>query len=245
VPSPAAFTLIELLVVIGIISILIAMLLPALNKAREAAKRIQCASNIRQITQALLMYANENRGVFPQGAAVGCQLLGSPMLTTDPLSLLKYYGLNEGLIFCPSNTQPGGWPSRQTPVYGPVGGQYRLALQYMYLGGWDGTYGNSTDAWVWHDWPRTFIADMNYPPSYSLTQRARNASEAPLLLDRCWDPPVAVFPSSTEISNHIGPDGKPTGENVGYVDGHVQWYRWPDVESRDHKIFNYSAWLYF
>ena len=60
-----AFTLVELLVVIGIIAVLIAMLLPALNKARKAAINVQCLSNIRQIATAALMYAGENKGILP------------------------------------------------------------------------------------------------------------------------------------------------------------------------------------
>ena len=79
------FTLVELLVVIGIIALLISILLPSLSKARETANRAKCASNLRQIGQAMQLYANENNYAFPRGIYNGGAALAGKLtnITVD------------------------------------------------------------------------------------------------------------------------------------------------------------------
>jgi prepilin-type processing-associated H-X9-DG protein/prepilin-type N-terminal cleavage/methylation domain-containing protein len=67
---PAGFSLIELLTVVGIVAVLLALLMPALSEARRNAQAVQCASNMRQLTTALVGYATEFRGKFPSNAQV-------------------------------------------------------------------------------------------------------------------------------------------------------------------------------
>src|SRR5688572_31610046 len=84
------FTLVELLVVIGIIALLISILLPALNAAKERANRVKCASNLRQVGQGLMLYANDNKGAYPRTI----YKIGSPPTLTS----FKMPDINDGFI---------------------------------------------------------------------------------------------------------------------------------------------------
>lgn len=94
---PSGFTLVELLVVIGIIATLIAILLPALNRAREQANMIKCLSNQRQIGQAFLMHAAEHRNYVPTAGLIHPPYSASPQGLRDAAKV-KYMYYKEGSI---------------------------------------------------------------------------------------------------------------------------------------------------
>src|SRR4051812_20540406 len=89
----SAFTLVELLVVIGIVVVLIALLLPSVAKARQAAQRVECLSNLRQVAMSVRMYAMGNRDHVPLGYRAGQAKQFNSMIYSGTSQRFVLFGL--------------------------------------------------------------------------------------------------------------------------------------------------------
>lgn len=118
------FTLVELLVVIAIISILAAIILPALGRARESGRRTQCVSNLKQMGQVFRMFADEHGGDWVP-RMVPYHLPYDPVQicwsSFDGVLLYPEYLADYNVIFCPSDPEYGWLPDDRGRLFRPVG----------------------------------------------------------------------------------------------------------------------------